>query len=96
MCEKCVTSEVSCPFQEEPVTSLFRERERGTGRKRGNGPDHIDIDNKKLAKLLLEEEDGSPYDLGDGDEQGYMDSRQPLYDRYRANRGNEKDFVLVD
>nr|XP_031849266.1 uncharacterized protein LOC116434742 [Nomia melanderi] len=80
--------------REEPVTSPFRERERGVGRKRGNGPDlDIDIGNKKLAKLLLEGGGGFPYDLGDADEQGYMDGRQPLYDRYRANSENEKDFA---
>nr|XP_033189571.1 stress response protein NST1 [Bombus vancouverensis nearcticus] len=76
--------------QEQPVTSLFRERERGSNRKRGYGSERSNIDNKELAKLFLEElQDGSPYNLGDADDEGYMDSRQMLYDRYRGDRGNK-------
>nr|XP_033334906.1 uncharacterized protein LOC117225445 isoform X4 [Megalopta genalis] len=94
--------------QEEPVTSLFRERERGVSRKRTGGSDRINIDNKQLAKLLLEEEDESPYNVEeedenrdgngnrnrDGDEPGRMNTNvlQALYDRYRTNLENYKDY----
>lgn len=84
-------------IQEQPVTSLFRERERGSNRKRGYGPERSNIDNKELAKLFLEElQDGSPYNLGDTDDEGYMDSRQMLYDRYRGDRGNKIYELAID
>ncbi|XP_076671181.1 uncharacterized protein LOC143370235 isoform X2 [Andrena cerasifolii] len=76
---------------EEPVTSLFRERERSSSRKRGANSERASVDNKDLAKLFLEElQDRSPYTLGDADDEGYMDARQVLYDRYRGDRGNNK------
>lgn len=73
------------------MTSLFRERERSSSRKRGANSERANVDNKDLAKLFLEElQDRSPYTLGDADDEGYMDGRQVLYDRYRGDRGNNK------
>lgn len=81
--------------QEEQVPSLFRERERSSSRKRDFNSDRLNVDNKELTKLLLEElQDGSPYNLGDLDDEGYVDVRQMLYDRYRGDRGN-KIYELV-
>lgn len=79
-------------LQEEPVASIFRERERSSSRKRGGiTGDRINIDNKDLAKLILGEPlDGSPYgfnEMEDGDD--YLTTLQTLYDRYRAGRGNK-------
>ena len=83
--------------QEEPVTSLFRERERSSSRKRGYGPERLNFDNKELAKLFLEElQDGSSYNLGDLDDEAYMDARQMLYDRYRGDRGNRIYELVID
>ncbi|XP_043798165.1 uncharacterized protein LOC122717810 isoform X1 [Apis laboriosa] len=80
----------SIPQQEEQVPSLFRERERSSSRKRDFNSDRLNIDNKELTKLLLEElQDGSPYNLADLDDEGYVDVRQMLYDRYRGDRGNK-------
>ncbi|XP_032678309.1 uncharacterized protein LOC116847426 [Odontomachus brunneus] len=81
------------PEQEEPVASIFRERERSSSRKRGGTGDRMNIDNKDLAKLiglLGEPLDGSPYgpnEMEDGDD--YLTALQTLYDRYRAGRGNK-------
>ncbi|XP_017760953.1 PREDICTED: uncharacterized protein LOC108551328 [Eufriesea mexicana] len=78
------------PQQEEPVTSLFRERERNSGHKRDFGSEQLNIDNKDLTKLFSEESpDGSSYNLGDAEDEGYMDARQILYDRYRGEQGNK-------
>nr|XP_034193355.1 uncharacterized protein LOC117610271 [Osmia lignaria]XP_034193357.1 uncharacterized protein LOC117610271 [Osmia lignaria]XP_034193358.1 uncharacterized protein LOC117610271 [Osmia lignaria]XP_034193359.1 uncharacterized protein LOC117610271 [Osmia lignaria]XP_034193360.1 uncharacterized protein LOC117610271 [Osmia lignaria]XP_034193361.1 uncharacterized protein LOC117610271 [Osmia lignaria]XP_034193362.1 uncharacterized protein LOC117610271 [Osmia lignaria]XP_034193363.1 uncharacterized p len=75
------------PQQEEPITSSFRERERTSNRKRGS--DRLNVDNKELVKLFLEElQDGTSYNLDTGDE-GYMDVHQMQYDRYRGDRGNK-------
>lgn len=83
--------------QEEQVPSLFRERERSSSRKRDFNPDRLNVDNKELTKLLLEElQDGSsPYNLGDLDDEGYVDVRQMLYDRYRGDRGNKILYELA-
>lgn len=79
---------VWCCLQEEPVASIFRERERSTSRKRGGTGDRMNID---LAQLIMSETlDGSPYDpneMEDGD--NYLTALQTLYDRYRAGRGNK-------
>ncbi|XP_076757892.1 uncharacterized protein LOC143427546 [Xylocopa sonorina] len=83
--------EDTMPLREEPVTSLFRERERSSSRKRGSGSERLNIDNKELAKLFIEElQDGSPYNIEDGDEDRYKESRQTLYDPYTGNRGGNK------
>ncbi|XP_029672667.1 uncharacterized protein LOC115241177 [Formica exsecta] len=79
------------PEQEEPVASIFRERERSGSRKRGGAGDRLNLDEQDLARLILEElQDGSPYgslDKIDGEE--YLTALQTLYDRYRAGRGNK-------
>ncbi|CAK9828597.1 hypothetical protein ANTRET_LOCUS6098 [Anthophora retusa] len=78
------------PQQEEPVTSLFRERERSSSRKRGSGSDRLNVDNKDLAKLFVEAlQDRLPPNLGDVEDDGYVDDRQMLYDRYRGDRTNK-------
>ncbi|XP_014471643.1 PREDICTED: uncharacterized protein LOC106742847 isoform X2 [Dinoponera quadriceps] len=81
----------SVPEQEEPVASIFRERERSSSRKRGGTGDRMNIDNKDLAKLVLGKSlDGFPYGLNemeDGDD--YLTALQTLSDRYRAGRGNK-------
>lgn len=48
--------------------------------------------------MLLEElQDGSPYNLADLDDEGYVDVRQMLYDRYRGDRGNKiYELVIYD
>lgn len=75
-------------IQEEPVSSLFRERERSSSHKRGTAG--LNIDNEELVKLILDKlQDGSPYNLGTTDDEGYMDPRQMIYDRYRADRTNK-------
>ncbi|XP_011169138.1 uncharacterized protein LOC105202364 [Solenopsis invicta] len=79
------------PEQEEPVASIFRERERSGSRKRGGVGDRMNLDNKDLAKLFVEElQDGSPYGpLVEMDDDEYITALQSLYDRYRAGRGNK-------
>ncbi|KOC62281.1 hypothetical protein WH47_04039 [Habropoda laboriosa] len=77
------------PQQEEPVTSLFRERERSSSRKRGSGSERLNVDNKELAKFFLEELQDGSYNVGDVENEGYMDGRQMLYDRYRGDRTNK-------
>nr|QTE34469.1 pacifastin [Cataglyphis nodus] len=79
------------PEQEEPVASIFRERERSGSRKRGGADDRLNLDDKDLARLFLEElQDGSPYgSLDDMDDDEYLTALQTLYDRYRAGRGNK-------
>ncbi|XP_072762966.1 uncharacterized protein [Anoplolepis gracilipes] len=79
------------PEQEEPVASIFRERERSGSHKRDGTGDRLNLDDKDLARLFVEElQDGSPYGLLDemGDDE-YLTTLQTLYDRYRAGRGNK-------
>ncbi|XP_066582257.1 uncharacterized protein [Prorops nasuta] len=90
----------------ESAPSVFRERERMSGHKRSLQSDRSNSeDNKKLAKLFLEElQHGSPYgrtDISDNDhdEDDYSDVRQVLYDRYRSGQrnklfGNEEPITL--
>lgn len=78
-------------MQEEPVASIFRERERSGSRKRGGAGagDRLNLDDKDLARLFVEElQDDSP-DLIDKDNEKYLIALQTLYDRYRAGRGNK-------
>ncbi|XP_076243192.1 uncharacterized protein LOC143184674 isoform X2 [Calliopsis andreniformis] len=72
----------SIPQEEEPVTSLFRERERGSNRKRGAERlyNWQHINNIPFAKLLQLVQEGTPYNLGDTDDETYMDARQMLYE----------------
>ncbi|XP_029169110.1 uncharacterized protein LOC114939051 [Nylanderia fulva] len=79
------------PEQEEPVASIFRERERSGSRKRGGAGDRLNLDDKELARLFLEElHDGAPYgSLDEMDDDDYLTALQSLYDRYRAGRGNK-------
>ncbi|XP_011877808.1 PREDICTED: stress response protein NST1 [Vollenhovia emeryi] len=80
------------PEQEEPVASIFRERERSGSRKRGGaGSDRLNRDDKDLTKLFVEElQDGFPYGaLVEVDDDDYLTDLQSLYDRYRAGRGNK-------
>ncbi|XP_036142895.1 uncharacterized protein LOC105829650 isoform X2 [Monomorium pharaonis] len=80
------------PEQEEPVASIFRERERSGSRKRGGAGDaRLNLDDKDLTKLFVEElQDGSPYGpLVEVDDDDYLTALQSLYDRYRAGRGNK-------
>lgn len=81
------------PEQEEPVASIFRERERSGSRKRGGAGERLGLDDKDL-KLFVEEElqDSSPYgpplvEVEDDDD--YITTLQSLYDRNRAGRGNK-------
>jgi len=85
-------------LQEEPVASIFRERElqRSSSHKRGGGAgDRSNLDDKNLARLFVEElQDGSPYPdhsrlLQEMDDDDYLTTLQTLYDRYRAGRGNK-------
>ena len=76
---------------------MFRERERSSSHKRGYGADRLNFDNKELAKLFLEElQDGSSYNLGDLDDEAYMDARQMLYDRYKGDRGNRIYELVIN
>ncbi|XP_011261077.1 uncharacterized protein LOC105254232 [Camponotus floridanus] len=79
------------PEQEEPVASIFRERERSGSRKRGGAGDRLNLDDKDLARLFVEEiQNGSPYDpLDERDAEKYLTALQMLYDRYGAGRGNK-------
>jgi len=84
-------------LQEEPVASIFRERElqRSSSHKRGGTGDRLNLDDKNLARLVVEElQDGSPYPdhsrlLQEMDDDDYLTALQTLYDRYRAGRGNK-------
>lgn len=81
-------------LQEEPVASIFRERERSGSRKRGGAigaGDRLNLDDKDLAKLFVDElQDGSSYGpLVEVDDDDYLTALQSLYDRYRAGRGNK-------
>ncbi|KYN41430.1 hypothetical protein ALC56_04163 [Trachymyrmex septentrionalis] len=79
------------PEQEEPVASIFRERERSGSRKRGGAGERMNLDDKDPTKLFVEElQDGSPYGaLVEVDDDDYLTALQSLYDRYRAGRGNK-------
>ncbi|EZA62754.1 hypothetical protein X777_07570 [Ooceraea biroi] len=85
------------PQQEEPVASIFRERElqRSSSRKRGGAGDRSNLDDKDLARLFVEElQDSNPYSdrsrlLEEMDDDDYLTALQTLYDRYRAGRGNK-------
>lgn len=78
-------------LQEEPVASIFRERERSGSRKRGGASERMNLDDKDPTKLFVEElQDGSPYGaLVEVDDDDYLTALQSLYDRYRAGRGNK-------
>jgi len=77
-------------LQEEPIASSFRERERSGSRKRGGTGERMNLDDKDLTELLVEElQDGSSYPFVEVDDDDYLTALQSLYDRYRAGRGNK-------
>lgn len=82
----------SIPQQDEPVTSLFRERERSSNRKRDSESERLNLDNKQLMKLFMllkELQNDSPYNVEEGEEMRYVDPLQVLYDAYRDDRVNK-------
>lgn len=90
--EKSVIDYLENAQEQERVPSIFRERERSSSRKRGNGNiENTNIDGRELAKLFLEElqDDSPPYSQIEVEE-NYMDG--PIYDRYRNNQGNNKIY----
>lgn len=77
-------------LQEEPVASIFRERERSGSRKRGGTGNRLNLDDKDLAKLFVEElQDGSSYGPLMEVDDDYLTALHSLYDRYIAGRGNK-------